>query len=154
MSTMSPLQLYKLLPKLNCGKCGEPSCMAFVYRLQKGEKKTEACPPLMEPPFSKQLQELKRVLSPLEKASKTGILIDDNKCTGCGVCVEICPVNQAEQPETSFGREPSDRSKLVLAIKNGKVMIVDLAKCRRNSVTSSICRDCEIFCPSKAISFV
>ena len=154
MSSISPLQLYKLLPKLNCGKCGDPSCMAFVYKLQKGERKAEACPPLLEPRFSKQLEELRLILSPLEKASKTGILIDESKCTGCGVCVEICPVNQAEEPVTSFGKEPADRSKLVLAIKNGKVIIVDLNKCRRNSVTSSICRDCEIFCPGRAISFL
>lgn len=154
MASISPLQLYKLLPKLNCGKCGEPSCMAFVYKLQKGEKKAGDCPPLLEPRFSKQLEELKQALAPLEKASKTGILIDDNKCTGCGVCVEICPVNQAEEPVTSFGREPADRSKLVLAIKNGKVIIVDLAKCRRSNVTSSICRDCEIYCVMGAISFV
>ena len=154
MNLVSPLELYKLLPKLNCKKCGEASCMAFVYKLQRGEKKPDACPPLLEPQFSKQLEELRQLLAPLEKASKTGIQIEEDKCTGCGLCVEICPVNQAEEPITSFGREPQDKDKLVLAIKNGKVVIVDLAKCRRNSVTSSICRDCEIFCPSKAISFL
>ena len=151
---VSPLELYKLLPKLNCQKCGEASCMAFVYKLQRGEKKADACTPLLEPRFSKQLEELRQLLAPLEKASKTGINIDENKCTGCGLCVEICPVNQAEEPITSFGKEPEDRNKLVLAIKNGKVIIVDLAKCRRSSVTSSICRDCEIYCPTKAISFL
>ena len=151
---VSPLELYKLLPKLNCGKCGEASCMAFVYRLQRGERKPEECPPLLEPRFSKQLDELRQVLAPLQKASKTGIQIDESKCTGCGVCVEICPVNQAEEPITSFGKEPENRDKLVLAIKNGKVIIIDLAKCRRNSVTSSICRECEVLCPSRAISFL
>jgi ferredoxin len=128
--------------------------MAFVYKLQRGEKKADACPPLLEPRFSKQLDDLRQALAPLEKASKTGIQIDEDKCTGCGVCVEICPINQAEEPVTSFGREPNDKSKLVLAIKNGKVIIVDIAKCRRNSVTSSICRDCEIYCPTRAISFL
>jgi 4Fe-4S ferredoxin len=128
--------------------------MAFVYKLQRGEKKADACPPLLEPRFSKQLDDLRQMLAPLEKASKTGIQINEDKCTGCGVCVEICPINQAEEPVTSFGREPNDKSKLVLAIKNGKVIIVDLAKCRRNSVTSSICRDCEIYCVFRAISFV
>jgi ferredoxin len=128
--------------------------MAFVYKLQRGEKKPEACPPLLDPSLTKQLDEIKQLLLPMEKALKTGILVDAEKCTGCGVCVEICPVNQAEEPVTSFGREPSDRSKLVLAIKDGKVIIVDLLKCRRNSVTSSICRDCEIYCPAHAISFI
>jgi len=154
MASVSPLQLYKLLPKLNCAKCGEPSCMAFVYKLQKGEKRYTECPPLADPRFDGQMEELKQLLAPLEKASKTGILIDESKCTGCGVCVEICPVNQAEEPITSFGREPNDRSKLILAIKNGRVIIIDLSKCRRNSVTSSICRDCEIYCKYGAISFI
>jgi ferredoxin len=128
--------------------------MAFVYKLQRGEKKPEACTPLLDLKFSKQLEELKQLLAPLEKASKTGIQIEENKCTGCGVCVEICPVNQAEEPITSFGRSPQDKDKLVLSIKNGKVVIIDLAKCRRNSVTSSICRECEVYCPQGAISFV
>jgi 4Fe-4S ferredoxin len=154
MSKVSPLQLYRLLPKLNCGKCGEPSCMAFVYKLQKGEKKAESCPPLLEPNSAKQFGEIKELLSPMDRALKTGILVDTDKCTGCGLCVEICPVNQAEEPSTSFGREPSDRSKLVLAIKNGKVIIVDLSKCRRSSLTSSMCRDCEVCCVFGAISFV
>lgn len=153
MSKVSPLQLYKLLPKLNCGKCGEPSCMAFVYKLQKGEKKAESCPPLLEPGAANQFGEIKQLLSPMEKALKTGILVDTDKCTGCGLCVEICPVNQAEEPSTSYGREPSDKSKLILAIKNGKVIIVDLSKCRRSSLASSMCRDCEIYCPTHAISF-
>jgi ferredoxin len=128
--------------------------MAFVYKLQRGEKKPEACLPLLDPSFTRQLDEIKQLLLPMEKALKTGILVDAEKCTGCGVCVEICPVNQAEEPVTSFGREPSDRSKLVLAIKDGKVIIVDLSKCRRSSVTSAMCRDCEIYCPAHAISFI
>ena len=26
---MGPIDLYKILPKTNCGECGQPSCLAF-----------------------------------------------------------------------------------------------------------------------------
>ncbi len=41
------LDLLKLLPKSNCGKCGVPTCMVFAVELGKGEKTPEQCPALM-----------------------------------------------------------------------------------------------------------
>lgn len=40
------LELFKLLPRTNCGECGVPTCMAFAADLSKGKKKPEDCPPL------------------------------------------------------------------------------------------------------------
>ena len=51
--------------------------------------------------------------------------IDLSKCDGCGDCVELC----------SFG---------VVALVNGKVIIVEPEDC-------NYCTDCEIFCPFGAI---
>lgn len=40
----TPLQLYSLLPKTNCGQCREPSCMAFAVAVVQGRKKVGDCP--------------------------------------------------------------------------------------------------------------
>ncbi|MDR1943690.1 MAG: hypothetical protein LBQ19_02610 [Synergistaceae bacterium] len=42
------LFIYNLLPKTNCGICGEKSCMVFAARLNKLEVDIEACPLLLE----------------------------------------------------------------------------------------------------------
>lgn len=40
----NPLEIYKLLPKSNCGRCYLPSCLAFAAAAVKGEKKLADCP--------------------------------------------------------------------------------------------------------------
>lgn len=35
--------IYKLLPKTNCGECGEPSCLAFATRLSLADKDVKDC---------------------------------------------------------------------------------------------------------------
>ena len=34
---ISPIDVYKLLPKTNCQECHESNCMAFATRLVNGE---------------------------------------------------------------------------------------------------------------------
>jgi len=41
------LEIYKLLPKTNCGMCGEKTCMAFALKLTTGSKELSECKPLM-----------------------------------------------------------------------------------------------------------
>lgn len=47
---LSVLEVYRLLPGINCGKCGEPTCMAFAAKLVPGEAKIEQCEPLLNDP--------------------------------------------------------------------------------------------------------
>ncbi|MEM2787914.1 MAG: (Fe-S)-binding protein, partial [Archaeoglobaceae archaeon] len=42
------LDVYKYLPKTNCRKCGEQTCMAFAVKLLNGEKDIKECKPLFE----------------------------------------------------------------------------------------------------------
>lgn len=49
---LGPLDAYVLLPKLNCGDCGERTCMAFAFRLLFGELELETCPRLAEPEYA------------------------------------------------------------------------------------------------------
>ena len=44
----SPLEVYTYLPKLNCGKCQESTCLAFATKLIKNETKPRRCLHLYE----------------------------------------------------------------------------------------------------------
>ncbi|RLE62213.1 MAG: hypothetical protein DRJ38_10050 [Thermoprotei archaeon] len=51
-SKLNPLELYNYLPKANCGKCGEKTCIAFAAKVLSGEKKLEDCNLLRENKYS------------------------------------------------------------------------------------------------------
>ena len=53
------------------------------------------------------------------------VKVDKNKCTGCGTCVQVCPVN-------------------VFEMKEGKSVVVKEDACVG-------CRACEASCPADAI---
>jgi len=38
------IEILKLLPKTNCRKCGQPTCMVFATRVAEGVKGPEDCP--------------------------------------------------------------------------------------------------------------
>jgi ArsR family metal-binding transcriptional regulator len=40
------LEILKLLPRTNCRKCGEPTCMVFAARAAEGVRGASDCPPL------------------------------------------------------------------------------------------------------------
>jgi 4Fe-4S ferredoxin len=48
------MELYQMLPKTNCKKCGKTSCMAFAVALMARELTPEDCPPLKEEPKYKE----------------------------------------------------------------------------------------------------
>ena len=53
------LEVYRRLPGLNCGECGEPTCMAFAAKLVPGDATIEQCRPLMtNPKFAEKAHEL------------------------------------------------------------------------------------------------
>ena len=43
---MNVLELYRRLPRTNCGKCAQKACMPFAVALAKGDATAEACPGL------------------------------------------------------------------------------------------------------------
>ncbi len=43
----SALDVYKLLPRTNCGECGRPTCMAFAAAVASGQTEPQECPILM-----------------------------------------------------------------------------------------------------------
>ena len=43
------LEILKLLPKTNCKKCGQPTCMVFAAQVVEGGYGIESCPDLADP---------------------------------------------------------------------------------------------------------
>jgi acetyl-CoA decarbonylase/synthase complex subunit gamma len=44
MMALSGLDIFKLLPKTNCGDCGVPTCMAFAMKLAQKKAELSECP--------------------------------------------------------------------------------------------------------------
>ncbi|MFC1623757.1 acetyl-CoA decarbonylase/synthase complex subunit gamma [Candidatus Omnitrophota bacterium] len=45
---LSGLDIYKLLPKTNCKKCGSPTCLAFAMKLAMKKASLDQCPDITE----------------------------------------------------------------------------------------------------------
>ena len=41
---LTGLQIFKLLPKTNCKKCGKPTCLAFAMALAQKKAQLDECP--------------------------------------------------------------------------------------------------------------
>lgn len=64
---ISPIDVYKLLPKTNCKECGEENCMAFAAKLVNREVTLEGCPPLLQKKHEGAYKELWEMLKPAVK---------------------------------------------------------------------------------------
>jgi acetyl-CoA decarbonylase/synthase complex subunit gamma len=70
---LSPLGVYKLLPRTNCKECGEENCMAFATKLVNREVVLESCPPLLTKTNEKPYKQLKEMLKPAVKEVVVGV---------------------------------------------------------------------------------
>ncbi|KON34397.1 MAG: hypothetical protein AC479_00600 [miscellaneous Crenarchaeota group-6 archaeon AD8-1] len=70
---LSPIDVYKLLPKTNCKECGEENCMAFATKIVNREAQIDQCLPLLEEKHSKAYNQLKEMLKPPVKEVVVGI---------------------------------------------------------------------------------
>jgi hypothetical protein len=93
----TPLEIYSLLPKTNCGECGTATCLAFAAAILKGEKRPADCLRLdrealarlgngvsrqvnMESIREEQLKALKDKISGQDIVSRAGLL--GARCNG------------------------------------------------------------------------
>ncbi|MBK5133340.1 acetyl-CoA decarbonylase/synthase complex subunit gamma [Candidatus Bathyarchaeota archaeon] len=70
---LSPIDIYKLLPKTNCKECGEENCMAFATKIVNREIQINKCLPLLKQQNSKAYNQLKEMLKPPVKEVVIGI---------------------------------------------------------------------------------
>jgi acetyl-CoA decarbonylase/synthase complex subunit gamma len=72
VKTLSPIDVYMLLPKTNCKQCGEANCLAFATKLVNREALIENCVPILEKEHEREYKKLKELLAPAIKEITIG----------------------------------------------------------------------------------
>ena len=70
---LSPIDIYKLLPKTNCKECGQENCMAFATKIVNREINIDQCLPLFKKENEKAYLKLKDLLKPPVKEVVVGV---------------------------------------------------------------------------------
>jgi len=55
------LEVFKLLPKTNCGECAYSTCMAFATALSQGEASIDNCPLIEDEKYKDNLEKLREL---------------------------------------------------------------------------------------------
>jgi len=70
---ISPIDIYRLLPRTDCKKCNEANCMAFATKLVNGELIIQDCSPLLTDDYEQAYMQLTTLLAPPVKQVMFGI---------------------------------------------------------------------------------
>lgn len=87
-----------LLPQTQCGQCTYPGCRPYAEAIANGEADINQCPPGGETTIVALADLLGVDPKPLnpehgEIKPKTVVIIDENICIGCTLCIQACPVD-------------------------------------------------------------
>jgi len=76
--------------------------------------------------------------------------VDEKKCTGCGLCIEKCPVKMIDD---EYSRGVGDRKAIYIPYDQAipKKAVIDIQNCLYFQKGS--CKICEKVCPAQAIDF-
>lgn len=104
-----------LLPQTQCGQCTYPGCRPYATAIASGEADINQCPPGGETTIIALADLLGRDAKPLnpengiEEDIKTVVVIDEEICIGCTLCIQACPVDAilgaAKQMHTVIAEE-------------------------------------------------
>lgn len=87
-----------LLPQTQCGQCTYPGCRPYAEAIAAGEANINQCPPGGEATMLALSELLGVEPVPLDEEhadmpEKTVVIIDENTCIGCTLCIQACPVD-------------------------------------------------------------
>ena len=92
-------QIDAILPQTQCGQCTYPGCRPYAEAIAAGEAEINQCPPGGETVILALADLLGRDPLPLNaehgeaKEEKTVVVIDEQVCIGCTLCIQACPVD-------------------------------------------------------------
>ena len=78
------------------------------------------------------------------------IRVDYDKCTGCSLCVNTCPINLEIEPQLKYGESPKT-DKVIFRLINGKCRVLNPQLCENKQFQ---CNLCEMICTGKAITII
>lgn len=87
-----------LLPQTQCAQCGYPGCRPYAEAISKDEADINQCPPGGDAGIRALADLLGREPKPLnpengKQKPKTVVVIDEQRCIGCTLCIQVCPVD-------------------------------------------------------------
>lgn len=91
-------QIDKLLPQTQCGQCSFAGCRPYAEAIANGEVDINRCPPGGEKTIQALADLLEVEVKPLDEECgiekpKTVAVIDEQRCIGCTLCIQACPVD-------------------------------------------------------------
>ncbi len=84
-----------LLPQSQCGQCGYPGCRPYAEAIARGEADINLCVPGGERVMRALADLLGKEPKPVveEHKGRMVAVIDEDKCIGCTLCIQACPVD-------------------------------------------------------------
>ena len=78
------------------------------------------------------------------------ILVDENKCYGCSLCVNNCPISLEIEPQLANGESPKT-DKVIFKLINGKCRVLNPQLCENKNFKCQLCQE---ICTGKAIKII
>ena len=101
----SPVELFSLaekidalLPQTQCQRCSYPACRLYAQAIANGSANINQCPPGGAAGIHRLAALLGREYLPLSpehgvEMPRQVVVIDENLCIGCTLCIQACPVD-------------------------------------------------------------
>jgi electron transport complex protein RnfB len=88
----------ELLPQTQCAQCGYPGCKPYAQAIIEQNEAINRCPPGGDATIQALATLLQRSPLPLDpergtEAPPTRVIIREETCIGCTLCIQACPVD-------------------------------------------------------------